>query len=566
MIMKRISTLSVLVLAAFAITSCSGLKKMEKNHDLVDYVVIPEVLEAHANMVDVTINGTYPAKYFKKKVTLTATPVLTYASGETGFNKVQVLQGEKVLDNNKVISYDGGNFSYKDAIPYKDAMRVSELMLNVTASKGKKSRDFEPIKLADGVIATSTLVANSVNPTIDEDNFQRIIPESQSADIQYLINSAAIRNSELSSDEIAQLLNYISSVNDNPRQEVTSTVVSSYASPDGKLDYNTKLADNRSTNAEKYVRESMSSVIDNLQAQTTAEDWEGFQEAVNASSIEDKALILRVLSMYNDPEVREREIRNMSLAFESLKTDILPQLRRSQIIVNVNNIGKSDEEILVAARNNFSDLNIEEMLYAATLTYDLAEQLKFYQAAAAAHPNDFRSINNAGCVQLEMGNADDALASFNKARAISNNDIVKNNTGYAYILKGDYAKAAEQFNSMSAATENSKYGLGVVAIADGKYGEAVNNFGTTRDGNAALARLLNNDISGAKSVLDNISTPTAQESYLKAIIGARQNNTTYMYDNLRVATAADREYKALAATDREFAKFWNESAFKAIVE
>ncbi len=570
--MRKVTNLLILVLVASFAVSCTGLKKMKKNAGLVDYEVTPEVLEAHANQVAVTIKGVYPTKYFKKKVTLTAVPVLTYDGGETPYEKAQVVQGEKVLANNQVINYtNGGTFTYSATVPYMDGMRVSELMLKVTGEAKGKTLEFDPIKLADGVKAASMLVSNDPRPMILADNFVRIVPENQIADIKYLINRSDIRSTELKDEDIALLREYIAAVEADPNREFKSTVVSSYASPDGKLDFNESLAGKRGVAADKFIAKEFDGVASApangfFESKTTAEDWEGFQTEVQASSIQDKDLILRVLSMYSDPDVREREIKNMSAAYESLKDDILPRLRRSKFTVNVDKIGRSDEEVLALARSNFNALSLEEMLYAGTLTTDAKEQLKFYQSAATAHPRDVRSINNVGCVQLELGQPDAALASLEKAKAIENNDEVKNNIGFAYIAKGDYANAEESFNAMTSSSTESNYGLGIVAITKGEYDKAVNFLGSTPCCNLALAQMLKGDVNQAKVTLDAIATPPAKASYLKAIVGARLDNRTYCLDGLRAAVAADAQYKTLAKTEVDLAKYWNDDTFQSIVQ
>jgi len=570
--MRKVTNLFILILVASFAVSCTGLKKMKKNAGLVNYEVTPGVLEAHANEVPVTIKGTYPTKYFKKKVTLTAIPVLTYAGGETPYEKVQVVQGEKVLANNQVINYtNGGSFTYNATVPYNDGMRVSELMLKVTGEAKGKTLEFDPIKLADGVRAASQLVTNDARPMILEDNFVRIVSESQIADIKYLINRSDIRSSELRGEDVALLREYIAAVEADPDRQFKTVVVSSYASPDGAYDFNETLAGKRGATADKFIASEFDGITsvpatNFFQSRTTAEDWEGFQTEVQASSIQDKDLILRVLSMYSDPEVREREIKNMSAAYEVLKDDILPKLRRSKFTVNVDKIGRSDEEILSLARSNFNALSMEEMLYAATLTSDLNEQLSFYQKAATAHPRDVRSINNVGCVQLELGQADAALASFEKARTIESNDEVKNNIGFVHIVKGDYAKAEEAFSAMTRSSNESNYGLGIVAIVKGEYDKAVNFFGSTPSCNLALAQMLKGDVNQAKVTLDAISAPPAKASYLKAIVGARLDNRTYSLDGLRAAVAGDTKYKALAKTEVDLAKYGNDDTFKSIVQ
>lgn len=570
--MKKISSYFILIMAVVLMSGCSGLNKMKKNAGLVKYEVTPQVLQTDAGIVPVTIKGMFPSKYFDKKTTLTATPVLTYEGGETPYDKVQVLQGESVQANNTVINYNGGDFIYNSQIPYKDAMKVSKLVLRVKASRGKKTLDFDPVPLADGVIATSTLVMKHGKTVTMKDNFQRIIPESQMADINYVINRSDIRPTELKAEDIIALKDYIKAVSTDPGYQLKSAQISSYASPDGKITLNEKLSGNRGTSADKFIQKEFAK-IEAAKAQgffdskTTAEDWEGFRAEVEKSNIQDKDLILRVLSMYSDPDVREKEIRNMSSAFESLKTDILPKLRRSKMIINVDKIGRSDEQILAQAKSDPKVLSLEEMLYAGTLTTDANEKLAFYKAAAEAYPKCIRAHNNVGVVLLSQGKADEAIAAFDKAKAIDNNDVVKNNLGAAYMAKGDLAKAAELYKSMASATAESKFGLGVIAITEGKYDEAVNLLGTEPCFNLALAQLLKKDTNRAKATLDAMKEScNGRAPYLKAVVGARLDDRTYMLNGLREAVGINAAWKAYAKTDLELAKYWNDDTFKSAVQ
>jgi tetratricopeptide (TPR) repeat protein len=571
--MKKIRSYFILILAAIVMTSCSGLNKMKKNADLIKYDVTPKVLETHAGLVNVTIKGVFPEKYFDKKTTLTATPVLTYSGGETEFEKVQVLQGESVQANNQVITYSGGNFTYNAAVPYKDAMKVSELMLRIKATRGAKSLDFDPVKLADGVIATSTLVEKHARAIMMKDNFVRITPENQTADINYVINRYDIRSTELKAEDIALLKNYIVSVSTDPSRQFKTAAISSYASPDGKFDFNEKLSVNRGTSADKFIKREFEKIEAAnapgfFDAKTTAEDWDGFKTEVENSTLQDKDLILRVLSMYSDPDVRENEIRNMSSAFESLKTDILPKLRRSKMLVDVDKIGRSDEQILAQAKSDPKVLSLEEMLYAATLTTDANDQLKFYQAALESDPTCIRAANNIGYAYMALGKTDEAIAAFEKAKTIRDNDIVRNNLGFGALLKGDMAKAEEYFNSMTAATTESKWGLGVIAITKGQYDQAVNYFGTEPCFNLALAQLLKGDVNKAKATLDSMKEmcKCGKPSYLKAIVGARLDDRNYMLAGLREAVGFQADWKAYAKTDLELAKYWNDDTFKSVVQ
>jgi hypothetical protein len=571
--MKKFRSYFILILAAAVMTGCSGLNKMKKNSNLVKYEVTPKVLETHAGVVNVTIKGTFPAKYFDKKTTVTATPVLTYTGGETAFEKVQVLQGESVQANNKVITTTGGDFTYTGTIPYKDAMKMSELVLRIKAVRGKKTLDFGPVKIADGVIATSTLVDKDGKPIMSKDNYVRINPESKLADIHYQINQADINSKELKAEDIALLKEYIKSVSVDSSRKLKSTDVSSYASPDGSMKINTPLSEKRGKTADKFIKKEFDKIPvakteGFFNEKTTAEDWDGFKSEVEKSTIQDKDLILRVLSMYSDPEVRNKEIKNMTSAFEKLKTDILPQLRRSKMAVNVDIVGRSDEQILAQMKADPTKLNVEEMLRAGSLTKDNNEQLKFYQAAAENNPKDFRAQNNIGCTLMALGKTDEAIASFEKAKAIENNDVIKNNLGFGSLVKGDVAKAEEYFNSMTAATPESKYGLGVIAITKGEYDKAVNDFGTEPCFNLALALYLKGDVAKAKSTLDSMKElcKCGKPSYLKAVIGAKLDDKNYMLSNLREAIGFKADWKAYAKTDLEFAKFFTDDTFKSTVQ
>ena len=571
--MKKFRSYFILILAATVITSCSGLNKMKKNSGLVKYEVIPKVLQTDAGLVNVTIKGVFPEKYFDKKTTLTATPVLTYTGGETAFEKVQVVQGEKVMGNNQVITSTGGNFTYTGVIPYKDAMKVSELILRIKASRGTKSLDFDPVKLADGVIATSTLVDRQGKAGTIKDNYVRINPENQQADINYVINRYDIRPAELKAEDVIALKEYIKSVSTDANRKLKSAVVSSYASPDGTMKINQPLSEKRGATADKFIKKEFEKIeasktpgfFDEI---NTPEDWDGFKTEVEKSNMQDKDLILRVLSMYSDPDVREKEIKNMSAAFEVLKTDILPKLRRSKMMINVDKIGLSDEQILSQMRSNQSGMGLEEMLYSATLTKDANEQLKFYQATLSAYPKCIRAANNIGYTFMALGRTDEAIAAFEKAKAIQNNDMVKNNLGFASLVKGDLVKAEEYFNSMTTASADSKWGLGVIAITKGEYDKAVNNLGNEPNFNLALAQVLKGDVAKAKSTLDGLKDlgKTGKPSYLKAIVGARLDDRTYMINGLKEAIGINSSWKAYAKTDLEFAKFFNDDTFKSVVQ
>jgi len=568
--MKNFTRLFVILLAAVLMSGCSSLDKMKKNANLVKYEITPKVLETHAGIVAAKVTATYPEKYFDKNTTLKITPVLSYEGGETAFDELLFAQGEKVLANNKSVAWTGGTVNWSGDVNYLPEMKVSEFLLRVVAERKGKTLEFEPIKLADGVIATSTLAEYHAMPISLKDNYQRIVPEQKMADILYAINRSDIRSSELKSADIQALKDYVALVMQNERMEVKGLVNSSYASPDGPLTLNEKLADQRGKAAEKYLQKEYKKMPELTQlftTQTTAEDWDGFKTLVQESSLTDKELILRVLSMYQDPVVREQEIKNMATAYESLAKDILPMLRRSKLIVDVNLIGLNDEEILTAIKSDPSTLSLEQMLYAATLTEDPAEMLKYYTLATEKEPKCFRAWNNVGWAQLQMGKADEAMVALEKAKALKNDDVVKNNLGFAALLKGDYKAAADYFNSMSAATPESKFGLGTLAIRDGKYDQAVNLLGETPTMNLALAQLLKGDLTKAKTTMDAVKPcKCGAPSYLKAVIAARQDNKDGVFNALREAIGYNSDWKNYAMTDLEFSKYFTDDVFVSITK
>jgi len=568
--MKNFTRLFVILLAAVLMSGCSSLDKMKKNANLVKYEVTPKVLETHAGIVAAQVKVTYPEKYFDKNTTLKITPVLSYEGGEPAFDELLYTQGEKVLANNKSVAWTGGTVNWSGDVNYIPEMKVSEFLLKVEASKKGKTLAFDPIKLADGVIATSTLVEDHAMPISLKDNYQRIVPEQKMADILYSINQSNIKPAELKAEDITALKDYIALVVQNERMEVKGVTNSSYASPDGPLTLNEKLSAERGKAAEKYLQKEygkMPEVAQLFATQTTAEDWEGFKTLVQESSIADKELILRVLSMYQDPAVREQEIKNMSTAYESLAEQILPQLRRSKLIVDVNLIGLSDEEILAAIKSDPSVLSLEQMLYAATLTNDPAEMLKYYQLATEKEPKCFRAWNNVGWAYLQMGKADDAIVALEKAKALKNDDNVKNNLGFAALLKGDIKGASEYFNSMSAATPESKFGLGTIAIHEGKYDQAVNMLGDKPTMNLALAQLLKGDLNKAKTTMDAVKPcKCGAPSYLKAVIAARLDNKDGVISGLREAIGYNSDWKNYAMTDLEFSKYFTDDAFIAVTK
>ena len=572
--MRNIKNFAIFMLAAAVLSSCGGLNKMVKDSALVNYNVTPEVLEMHGGEVDMTIDVNYPAKYFNKKAVVTLTPVVRYEGGETTLDPL-VLQGEDATENNKPISYDtGGSASVSNTFTYEDAMKMSELYYNVTAAIKDKTADLGEVKLADGIIVTPLLVQN--NPkVIDFDNqFKQIVPESYEADIKYVINRADVRRAEMSKDEIEKLNEVIKKTDENERLELKGLEISAYASPDGELDLNTKLADKRQKSAEKYLsgqlKKSEVEVAEELMTLlSTPEDWEGFKAALEASDVQDKEMILRVLSMHSDPVVREQEIKNLTAAFEVIAEEILPQLRRSKFTVNMEHIGWSDAELKELWASNKDTLVLEELPYAATLAEDKETKLAIYTKATQVAPKCVRAHNNKGAILYKMGKMDEAEAAFKDAKALKDHDIINNNLGAIALKKGEVAAAKEAFTASLGAGEKVNYNLGIVNVIEGNYEAAVNYFGSEASYNSALAKYLAGNDTGAWGDLSKIEMHGGMGYYLRAIVAANQDKTDVALENLKLAVenCGDPDWiKGRAAKDLEFAKLLETAEFKAIVE
>ena len=555
--------LMAMVVALFS--SCS--KKMGELS--VDYfTVTPLVLEAVGGKVPATINGKFPEKYFNKKAVVEVTPVLKWNGGEAK-GQPATFQGEKVEGNDQTISYKmGGSYTMKTSFDYVPEMAKSELYLEFKATIGKKVVTIPAVKVADGVISTSELVNNTLgnaNPALGEDAFQRIIKEKHDANIMFLIQQANIRSSELKTAK--EFNKEVANVNEAANKKISNIEVSAYASPDGGVSLNTTLAENREGNTTKMLSKDLKKAkIDApIDAKYTAQDWEGFQELVSKSNIQDKELILRVLSMYQDPAQREQEIKNISSVYKTLADEILPQLRRSRLTLNYEIIGKSDEEIAKLASSNPSELNVEELLYAATLTNDPAKQEAIYTQATKQFPNDYRAFNNLGKLAYQAGNVDKAESYFKKAASVNASPEVNMNLGLISLIKGDKA-AAETYFGKAAGTKELGESMGNLYIAQGQYERAVNSFGDSKTNSAALAQILAKDYNKAKNTLANVERPDAYTDYLMAVLGARTNNSSMVTSSLKSAVAKDSSLAKKAATDLEFAKYFTNADFMNIVK
>ena len=550
--------LPLVALLVLAFSSCSKMGELSPDY----FTTNPEVLEAIGGKVPVTITGKFPEKYFKKNATVEVTPVLRWEGGEAK-GQPATFQGEKVQGNDQTISYKtGGTYTMKASFDYVPEMAKSELYLDFKIKKGKKEYTIPSVKIADGVIATSELpTVNSANAAYAPDAFQRIIKQAKEAQIMFLIQQANLRASELKSDSLKAFHKQVVAVaGDTKNYKLNNIEISAYASPDGGVELNTTLAENRQNNTEKYMNQQLKKgkIETEVDAKYTAQDWDGFQELVSKSNIQDKDLILRVLSMYSDPEQRETEIKNISSVYKTLADEILPQLRRARLTANYDVIGRSDEEINAAFDTDAKVLSNDELLYAATLTNDNARKEAIYKKTVELYPNDFRAYNNLGMMAYANGDLATAENYFKQAASKNANaPEVNTNLGLIELTKGNVANA-ETYLSKSTGANTANEALGNLYIKQGQYDRAVQAFGDTKTNSAALAQILAKDYNKAKSTLSAVKNPDAYTNYLMAVVGARTNNADLVKSSMDKVKQQDAALAAKAQNDREFAKYANE--------
>ena len=556
------------VAAGLALTSCSKMGALSSDN----FSVTPNPLETVGDQVPATINGRFPEKYMKKKATVKVTPVLKYSAGETASTPAN-FQGEKVVGNDQTIAYRvGGNYTMKANYQFAPEMLKSELYLQFEAKKGKKTYNVPEVKVADGIIATSTLVNQTIKSTVPAyaaDAYQHIIKQKEEANIKFLIQQAKIRTSELKSVSVQKFIETLQEIKkDQKRKALDNIEVSAYASPDGGLNLNTKLAKNREDNTAAYVKKTMKNtgIEGNLNTKYTAEDWEGFQKLVAESNIQDKEVILRVLNMYQDPEEREAQIRNISAAFTELAKVILPELRRARISLNYDLIGRSDNEIMQQFKADAKELSIEELLYAATLTDKVAEKKEIFKKTTELYPNDYRAFNNLAVIAIQEGNYDAAQKNVEKALKINANAAEANVNAGLIALINNNKETAKNYLAKGSANEVANNVLGNLYLKEGNYAQAVKAFGNTKSNSAGLAQLLTKDYMTAASTLSSVTDADALTYYLKAVIAARTNNSSLAVENLKSAIKKDSSLAKYAANDLEFKKLAEDAAFKALTK
>ncbi|MEE0337042.1 MAG: hypothetical protein U0I89_07115 [Prevotella sp.] len=553
--MKKIQVLTLTACSLLALSSCSN--KMVLTAD--NFEVVPNPLETQTGMVPSTINGSFPEKFMKKKAVVTVIPELRYA-GQTTQGQSATFQGEKVLGNNQTISYRlGGRYTMRSTVPYNDDMQKSELWMTFKAYKGKKEIQIPAVKVANGVIATSelykkTLLSDGGCQAVD--SFQRVRAQKQEANIKFLVNQANLRKSELKNNSVTEFVEMLKKINaDREGFNLSNVEVQAYASPEGGFKFNDKLAGKRQDVSEKYVKDQLKKEKMNadIDAHYTAQDWDGFQRLVQASNLQDKDVILRVLGMYKDPEEREQQIRNMSAAFRELADGILPELRRSRLIINYETIGRSDDQIQEQYNADAAKLSADELLYFASLQDTQADQEKVYKKTAELYDKDYRAYNNLATIALSKGDKAAAASYLAKALALDANSAESNaNKGLMSLAAGNMAEA-EAAIAKGATSETTAYAQGVLSLAKGNYAQAQQLFGDKKTNSAALAQLLAKDYNAASKTLDKVENADAMTDYLHAIVAARRGNKFAATSYLKEALKKDPSLKAYADNDLELA-------------
>ena len=565
--MKKTSLL--LLVVAVLMSSCSSkMKTVSAEY----FTVTPSVLEVVGSEIPVTIDGKFPAKFFNKNSVLTITPVLKYEGGEAMAEPV-TFQGEKVRGNDRAISYeDGGTFRMKMQYGYVPAMEDAELYLRFDVAKGSKTYTIPEVKIADGCVATSQLyrrTAAMANIAVGEDAFQRVIKQAKEANIMFLIQQTNLRTSELNSTSMTELREALKDVATDYENKVLEDIkIAAFASPDGGMSLNDGIAVERERNTANYMKNELKKVkLEGLvESEYTAEDWDGFKELVAQSTLPDKDLILRVLSMYTDPEEREQQIKNISTVYSELADEVLPKLRRARVTLNYQIIGRSDDEILAQYAADPGKLSLEEILYMTILTEDEAEKVGIYNTAIELYPNDYRAYNNLGVIAFRKADYDTAADYFAKAESVdAAAPEVMINLGYLELLKGNVDEA-EAYIAKGAGSKAGDEALGNLYIAQGKYDAAAALLEGSKTNSTLLAHVLVENYVEARETLEAIKNPDAVTHYIKAVLGARTNNVVLLYDGLKEAISLEPELAQKAKVDLEFAKFANTETFLDILK
>lgn len=549
--MKKIFNVLMIVAAGLLIQSCGSPKKMAESAEEVSVSCNPQVLEVVAGNIKADVTVTFPEDFFHPKAIVEVVPALVYNGGETVLDPV-MLQGEDVTENYQVVAETGGTITKTFEFAYEEGMENSHLELRMTViHKDKRIPFTAPYKVADGANTTYMLVKTDGSLAYAPDAYQAVIAEQNEAQILYLINSATVRPSQLKSDEIKAFQEFLTNLKADERRELVSTDIIAYASPDGKEDFNAELSERRAKTASDAFNKKINSkkigIETTVNTTNVDEDWDGFQELVSNSNIEDKDLILRVLEMYSDPAVREREIKNMSEVYTTLKKDILPELRRARFIANIEFTNYSNEELTALVNDNIEILDEEALLRAASLLEDANQKVTVYQKAIEKFNSDRAKIN-LGVAYLVLdknAEAENALASVSDKNCAYYNNAM----GVVALRKGDNEAAAAAFNKSSL--KEAQYNMAVIDILNGNYADAASKLNGAASFNEALVNILNDNLDAASNILSDAQC--ACMSYLKAIIAARQGNVEAANAALETASK-DEALAERAENDIEFAK------------
>lgn len=542
------------VCSVLAFTSCSKMGPLSASN----FTVTPNPLETKGGQVPATINGAFPEKYMKKNAVVTVIPELRYGNGQVAKGAGSTFQGEKVLGNDQMISYRlGGRYTMKTAFDFVPAMQKSDMYLTFSARRGNKKINIPAVKVAEGVVATSELYKQlllSDGGCIAPDSFQRVNARKQEANIKFLVNQANLRRSELKNNSVQEFVAMLKRINaDREKLNIRNVEVQAYASPEGGFSFNDKLAGKRQNTSEAYVKSQLkqTGVATGIDAHYTAQDWDGFQKLVQASNIQDKDVILRVLSMYKDPEQREQQIRNMSEAFRELADGILPELRRSRLIINYETIGRSDEQIKTQYATDATKLSVDEMLYYATLEDNIAKKEEIYKRTAEYYDKDYRALNNLATLAFKKGDEMEATRYLERALRVNPQaPEALANLGIMELVNGN-VKEAETSIAKALGEQNVNVAIGSLNLAKGNFAQAEKDFEDVNSNSAALAQLMNKNYAAAAATLDKVANPNALTDYLHAIVAARRGNKFAAESYLKEALKKDPSLKTYADNDLE---------------
>ena len=552
--MRKNLIFTLSVCSVLALSSCSKMGALSADK----FTVTPNPLETKGGQVPATINGAFPEKYMKKNAVVTVIPELRYGNGQVAKGTGSTFQGEKVLGNDQMISYRlGGRYTMKTAFDFVPAMQKSDMYLTFSARRGNKKINIPAVKVAEGVVATSELYKQlllSDGGCIAPDSFQRVNARKQEANIKFLVNQANLRRSELKNNSVKEFVAMLKRINaDREKLNIRNVEVQAYASPEGGFSFNDKLAGKRQNTSEAYVKSQLkqTGVATGIDAHYTAQDWDGFQKLVQASNIQDKDVILRVLSMYKDPEQREQQIRNMSEAFRELADGILPELRRSRLIINYETIGRSDEQIKAQYATDATKLSVEEMLYYATLEDNVAKKEEIYKRTAEYYDKDYRALNNLATLAFKKGDEMEATRYLERALRVNPQaPEALANLGIMELVNGN-VKEAETSIAKALGEQNVNVAIGSLNLAKGNFAQAEKDFEDVNSNSAALAQLMNKNYAAAAATLDKVANPNALTDYLHAIVAARRGNKFAAESYLKEALKKDPSLKTYADNDLE---------------